>query len=58
MEEGIFFNADVDKGRFKAIFKIAHFAFVYAGNYALDVVSLDVEILQSIILHDTNSRLE
>ena len=51
MKEGVFFNTDVDKGRFKAVLQIAYFAFVNAGNNAFVMVSLNNEIFQSIFLH-------
>ena len=58
MKEGILFNANIDKGRFQPVLQVAHFALVNAGDYSLDIVSLDGEILQSIVFHDANSGFE
>ena len=58
MEEGIFFEADVDKGGLEAIFEIANFAFENAADEPLLGGAFDIEFFEFAFLEDRNAGLE
>ena len=58
MEEGIFFEADVDKGGLEAIFEIANFAFENAANEALFSSTLDGEFFEFAFFQNSHARFK
>jgi hypothetical protein len=58
MEEGVFFEADIDEGGLEAVFEVLDAAFEDAADQAFVVGSFDGEFLEAAVLEDGDAGFE